>query len=404
MNGNILFLGNKYIVGGGASNMFNQIYNNLLKSNKNLYLAATDLDISEEKNDKLLLLDDSSKSVFKILFNYKNYKLLDNFIKKNNIKIVHMHNIISELSPSVLLSLKKNKVEVIYTLHQFDYICPNSSLCNMNKGIICEKCIGKKIKWNILKEKCSYKGRKYDVAKFLISLEKYLFDTDKIIKYYIVPSDFSKKKMLQEGIKEKKIKVIKNFVSNKFWIDENNKKNNNIIFFGRFSKEKNIPLLIEAINLLKNIHSDIHLFIIGKGTTDVEYENYLSQVQKNNLESNITIINKFLSPNELKKLMKNIKISILPSKWYETFGLTIIESIFANVIPIATNVGAMKETIEDSFGFNFENNNARDLANKIDYVLKNYDTEIKKLLQKKESIKKCYSLERYINELQKIEV
>lgn len=272
----------------------------------------------------------------------------------------------------------------------------------MKKGIICEKCIGKNIKWNILKERCSYKGRKYDIAKFLISLEKYFFGVDKIIDYYIVPSDFSKTKMLEEGIKAEKIKVLKNFVDDKFWIEENNyNKKNNIVYFGRFSKEKNVILLLKSIEILKNKYSDIHLFIIGNG---LEYENYIANIQKYKLQEYITVINEFLSSEKVKEILNKVKISVLPSKWYETFGLTIVESIFANVIPIATNIGAMKETIEYSCGYTFENNNVQDLVNKIDYVLKNYGMEIKKLLEKKEKIRKNYSLDRYIKELKEIKV
>ena len=399
MINNILYLGNNFIIDGGASNIFNQLYNRIKKEKKeNVYLSATDLNNLKLENS--LELENSSYSKFKILFNYKNYKLLSDYLKENNIKIVYMHNIILELSPSVFLALKKNKVKVIYTLHQFDLVCPNSSLCNMNTNTICEKCIGKKIKWNILKERCSYKGYKYDIAKFLISLEKYFFKIDDIVNYYIVPSEFSKKKMLQEGIKENKIKVIENFVNSRIWIEDNNKnKKNNIIYFGRFSREKNVKVLINAISILKNKIKDIHLFIIGTG---IEYENYEKLIKENNLQKNITIINKFLQPIELKDILKEMKISVLPSSCYESFGLTIIESIYANVIPIATNIGAMKETIEKSCGVTFENNNCIDLAQKIEEILKNYDKEINNLLKNKKDIKKYYSIENYIDKLNDI--
>lgn len=398
---NILYLANSYVVGGGASNVFNQLYNEALKEEENnVFLAATDLlKVTKNKNN-FLLLDNSEKNILKILFNYKNYKLLNNFLKEKKIEIVYMHNLITALSPSVLLALKKNKVRVIYTLHQFDYVCPNSSLCNMRKGVICEKCIGKKIKWNILKERCSYKGMRYNIAKFLISLEKYLFKTDEIINYYVVPSDFSKEKMIQEGIKKEKIKVIKNFVKDKFWLgNQERKKDNNVVYFGRFSKEKNITLLIEAIKILKDRNYSVRLFLIGNGT---EYQNYIKKINECEIEDNVTIINNFLNTEELKEILKKIKISILPSKWYETFGLTIIESIYANVIPVATNIGAMKETIEDSFGFTFENNNSRDLADKIEYILQNYDLEFNNLIKRKDNIRKDYSIERYLKELKNI--
>lgn len=393
----ILYINNK-LFGGGAQNVFRLSYLEMKKI-FSIYMATTE-ESKEIKTD--VKLENSNSNLKKILFNYKNYKIINTFIKNNEIDIVHLHNYISELSPSILLALKRNKkkIKIVQTLHQFDFICPNSSLSNMKKGIICEKCIGEKIKWNILKEKCSYKGRKYDIAKFLISLEKYFFNVDKIIDYYIVPSDFSKTKMLEEGIKKEKIKVLKNFVDDKFWIEENNyNKKNNIVYFGRFSKEKNVILLLKSIEILKNKYPDIHLFIIGNG---LEYENYIASIQKYKLQEYITVINEFLPSEKVKEILNEVKISVLPSKWYETFGLTIIESIYANVIPIATNIGAMLETINDSFGFTFKNEDAKDLANKIDNILINYDMYINELIRKKEDIRSNYYKALYCDKLKRL--
>ena len=118
---------------------------------------------------------------------------------------------------------------------------------------------------------------------------------------------------------------------------------------------------------------------------------------------NIKIIDRFLSPDELKIYLNEMKVSILPSSVYESFGLTIIESIFANVIPIATNIGGMKETIEKSYGFTFENNNINDLKEKILYILENYNYELEKMLAIKEKIKEQYSITRYMNKLEEVE-
>ena len=42
-------------------------------------------------------------------------------------------------------------------------------------------------------------------------------------------------------------------------------------------------------------------------------------------------------PHELAAILAKAKLTILPSLWYETFGLTIVESILAGAIPIASD-------------------------------------------------------------------
>lgn len=393
----LLYLGNKYTVDGGATNIFYQLYTQIKLKEKKVYLAS----INIQNNEENLILEDSNKNIFKMLFNYNNYRKLNQFIKEKEIKSIYLHNVFPQLSPSIFLAFKTNDVKVYYTLHQYDLICPNFSLCNTRMNKLCNKCMGKKIKWNILTNRCSLKGRKYDIAKFLISLIKFFLKVDQKITYYIVPSEFLKRQLILDGINRDKIKVIENFVSNKLWIQNYNKnKKETLIYFGRFSSEKNVILLLKATKELLIINPNIILYLIGSGQEKEKYQKYIKEEK---LEMNIKIIDKFLSPNELKIYLNEMKVSILPSSVYESFGLTIIESIFANVIPIATNMGGMKETIEKSYGFTFENNNVNDLKEKILYVLENYNYELEKMLAIKEKIREQYSITRYINKLEEVE-
>ena len=100
------------------------------------------------------------------------------------------------------------------------------------------------------------------------------------------------------------------------------------------------------------------------------------------------------SPKELAAILAKAKLSVLPSLWYETFGLTIIESILAGAIPIVSDLGAMQETIENfygkSFGFDprqaLQDSNIQSLEVCIIDTLDSYESEFATLLQKREEI------------------
>ena len=100
------------------------------------------------------------------------------------------------------------------------------------------------------------------------------------------------------------------------------------------------------------------------------------------------------TPKELAEILAKAKLSVLPSLWYETFGLTIIESILAGAIPIVSDLGAMQETIENfygkSFGFDprqaLQDSNIQSLEVCIINTLDSYESEFATLLQKREEI------------------
>ncbi|MDL0082105.1 glycosyltransferase [Helicobacter sp. XJK30-2] len=100
------------------------------------------------------------------------------------------------------------------------------------------------------------------------------------------------------------------------------------------------------------------------------------------------------TPKELAEILAKAKLTILPSLWYETFGLTIIESILAGAIPIVSDLGAMQETIENfygkSFGFDprqaLQDSNIQSLEVCIIDTLDSYESEFATLLQKREEI------------------
>ena len=57
-------------------------------------------------------------------------KLLDDFQPD----IVHIHNIYHHISPSILGEIKKRKIPIVMTIHDYNLICPNYSLVSDGKN------------------------------------------------------------------------------------------------------------------------------------------------------------------------------------------------------------------------------------------------------------------------------
>jgi len=148
-----------------------------------------------------------------------------------------------------------------------------------------------------------------------------------------------------------------------------------LLFVGRFDDyTKGLDVLIKAINILVSSGNDIHLTIIGKGTKQAEFIDY---IELNGLKHHISF--KGLVPrNILYNLLCDYDISVIPSR-KESFSLFAVESMMAKVPIIVSDVPGLSE-ISGNHSFMFESENIDHLSNCISKVI----TEIKnnKILQK----------------------
>ena len=73
-----------------------------------------------------------------ILYSTIAARKFEQLIKDTKPDIAHLHNIYRHLSPSILPVLKKYKIPVVMTLHDYKMICPNYKL--YTQGAVCERC------------------------------------------------------------------------------------------------------------------------------------------------------------------------------------------------------------------------------------------------------------------------
>ena len=110
----------------------------------------------------------------------------------------------------------------------------------------------------------------------------------------------------------------------------------------------------------------------------------------------------FKSGDELKQIIKESKFVIVPSIWYENLPNTILES-FANKKPvIATDIGSLKDTINDGEnGYKFKIKDVDSLIEKI--KLMDDEDNIRKMGENAyNDAKTIYSIDNHYEELMKI--
>jgi len=373
----ILHIG-EALSGGGAESVFRDSVL-LLRSKENSYehLVATSENLKFEITDincHLKLYNTNNfKSIINQIYSSHNFKVLYKYLLESHPNIIHIHNY-GNLSPSVLAAIYKykkiNTVKVIQTVHTFELLCSHNAGYDYKQERRCLDCSKKWFKFKIFSRGCSRAGIIHSWGKGITSLISDFYVKNNVIDLYITPSDFLKS-CLETSKRFTNIKVIRNPLNKKFLLNPSLSITSDIfqfIYFGRFSKEKNIINILKAFNLIQK-DLNVKLLLVGQGE---ELDMINSYIATHQLEDKV-IIYDFLQPEDLKKILLTCNSSILSSKCFETASLVIAEAVLNNLIPITPNHGAMKEMVElIDFGVTFDADDYLNLKEKMVYVYNNY--------------------------------
>ena len=123
-----------------------------------------------------------------------------------------------------------------------------------------------------------------------------------------------------------------------------------LLFVGRLAEEKNITFLIKCQKKLNQRYKNIKLIIVGDGPGKEEYEEYSKKL---GLNSNIIFTGK-TAWGEIPYYYHVANVFVTASKT-ETQGLTIIEAMASNVVPICMRDEAFQSMVtEELNGLFFE--------------------------------------------------
>ena len=344
----ILLVHNFYQIGGGEHTVYSN-EKKLLEENGHTVVTYT-RDNSELKSSllKKLLLPLTT------VFSLKTYRNVKKIISDNNIDIVHCHNTFPLISPSVYYAALKYKVPVVQTIHNFRFLCPNALF--HKHGKVCEECLQKGV-FNAIKYGC-YRNSKIQtlVVSAMLFIHRKLGTYKKI--NYIFLTDFNKEKF--RGLLGDY--VDKQFVKPNFeYIDATPAKpeeidHNKFVFIGRLDEYKGVRFLLNA---WQNVSEEKQLYIYGDGKLAEE----VRHAEKEN--SNIHFMGFQPITNVLESL-KTAEAMVFTSEWYETFGLTVIESFSVGVPVLCSDIGnAANIVTKANAGIIYKTNSVDDFVTKL---------------------------------------
>lgn len=275
------------------------------------------------------------------IYNPKTSKDIKKIIKEENIDVVHVHNTLNLISPSVYYAALKMKKPVIQTIHNFRMLCPGATL--YRDGHVCEECI----QYNLgcaIKHNC-YRGSKVQTLACVISTVVHRLTGIYGKIDYICLTEFNKNKLLNlKQIKSENIYVKPNFVKNS---GKRYERGNDFVFVGRVDALKGVDTLFKAWEKMgKNAPN---LIICGTGPLEEWCQNYIKERNINNIQMMGKINN-----IQVREIIGRCRALILPTRVYEGFPMTIAEAFSEGTPVLTSNIGNSGDLIREGVtGYKF---------------------------------------------------
>lgn len=269
--------------------------------------------------------------------------------------IAHLHIYYGQLTSSILAPLRRAEVPIVQTLHEYKLVCPVYTL--LSNGEICQACEGHNF-WQAALKRCNRGSLARSVLSAAESYVSHRLGAVDKIDHFIAVSDFLRRKVIELGVPAHKVTTVHNF-TDVSKISPCGETGEYILYFGRLERLKGIFTLLKAMRSVRT-----PLLIVGDGEACAEMEEY---IQHHDMQ-HVRVLG-YQRGQALIDLIRGAICTVSPSEWYETFGLTLIES-FAHGRPvIASRIGGMTEVVSDGVdGFLIEPGNAEALQERLQWM------------------------------------
>jgi len=260
-------------------------------------------------------------------------------LKPDLVHFGHLSHLSTQLIP---ITKSEYGLPIVFTIHDFWMFCVKGQLIN-HDGKICQcpsvtRCLA-----------CSpYHPTKSEVEKTLQRMQSVI----DLVDIFLSPSYTLRDFYIKQGVPKEKVVYSKyGFDTRKISYRPKSYTQQSKIkfgFMGRIIPTKGIRVLIDAF---KGIDATLNIYgQIGKEKRFLQFDNIHFKGGYDN--------------HSIQSVLASISVLIVPSLWYENSPLVIQEAFLAGIPVITSNIGGMKELVNDGVnGYLFEVGNAQSLQN-----------------------------------------
>jgi len=270
---------------------------------------------------------DAPRIIGRMLWSFEAQTKLRAFLAQEKPDIAHVHNLYTQMSPSVLPVLKEAGIPVVATVHDYGMTSANYSLYD-EQGI---DYLG--TWWSVIKRKGLKHSRLASiVGATVFQLHAWMHVYERNITRMVFTSDFVKRLFTARRWQGDKGVVL----PLPFDVQDGfmRKGAGEYFFFaGRLHKTKGVHVLIDAAR-----RTGLPIKIAGSGPGERVLHEQAGAM------TNVDFLG-HLSHKKTLEYMRDARAVVVPSVWLEPFGLVALEPQALGVPVIASNIGGLKEVV-----------------------------------------------------------
>lgn len=293
-------------------------------------------------NEAIVGVRGSAAAALSSFYSFSAHRRMAEVLARFAPDVLHVHNFMPTLSPSVFFAADAAHVPVVQTLHNYRLLCANAQL--FREGAVCERCVQQRSFLPGVHHAC-YRGSRVGSAVIggTMALHHALGTWSRRVARYIALSEFAAEKLAEFRVPHARIRVKPNFVPDPATPAETNQVLGAplapfALFVGRLSEEKGLATLLAA-DERGLLPLPVHLGGDGPWRDRVE-----RAAQRPG--SRLVALGR-QTEDEVRALMRQATVLLVPSLWYEGFPMVIVEALSLGLPVIASRLGSLPEIVAD---------------------------------------------------------
>lgn len=269
--------------------------------------------------------------------------------------VAHIHNTVPLITPAVYAVLQAHGVPVVQALRNYRFFCASGTF--YRSGHNCFDCADGSPLPAVL-HGC-YRDSRLQSAAMAAMLVRSRTTMRQDIDAYVAVSDYVKDRFLAAGYATERLFVKPNFEFDP-GLHEATSPPEHVFFFGRLTEEKGVDTLLRAWRSIST-----PLVIAGDGPL----RSLVETECRDPALSHVKYLG-LLSKSDTGSYIRRAHFVVVPSRWHEPFGRTVIEA-YAHAKPVlAARTGALTELVsENRTGALFTGGDAVDLGHQAEALL-----------------------------------
>lgn len=249
--------------------------------------------------------------------------------------VVHVHNLFPLISPTALRTCSRAGVPVVATIHNYKLLCARGDFFRGDSP--CFGCAEGNPS-AALKFGC-YHDSRAQTASVVAGMVVHRSTWRRQVSAYIFISEAQRRRMEALQLPPERTFVKLNFVPG--GLTPASAIDDQITYVGRLEHAKGIQVVMAAWEQFRRTAPDstLRLAVVGGGPLGGEVAAWASTQPSVDFYG-------LLTRDEAMGILARSRCAIIPSVWYETFGLVAAEAMALGVAPVAAGRGSFPEFVE----------------------------------------------------------